>query len=111
MSELDWLKGEWRKLDPDFRRQAAANAFGTVVGGLALAVFLGLAAISARYLDTWVFIAALVVSTLAWILALGSVSDRSAIQTLSGVVAFVAAPTFTVALLALIGRLALAGNA
>lgn len=93
----------WAQVVEADRREA-------LVGGLALAVFLGLAAISARYLDTWVFIAALVVSTLAWVVALGSASDRSANQTLS-VVAFIAGPVFVVAVLALIGRLALAGNA
>ncbi len=108
MSEFDWLRSTWRALDPDFRRQAAANAVGTFVGGFAVVVLLGLAAVSARHVKTWVLVFAAVVAALAWVVAIGSdpKNEGSAGVTLGGL--YVSAAVFAISTLAVVARIGLA---
>lgn len=107
MSELDWLREEWRRRDPVFRRDAAANALGSFAGGLGLALVFGVAAIINRYVDPWILAVALVAAITAWIfgVACDPKSEFTAAVMLATLV--LACFVFLVSLVALIGRIAL----
>lgn len=107
LTELEYLKGRWRSLNSEFRQQALANAFGTFVGGLGLAVLLGLAAASARYVSTRWLMLSTGIAVLVWIFTIGSDAKNTFTAGLSVLLLGVSGTVAFVSPIALLARVAL----
>lgn len=107
MSEIDWLRGRWLRLEPSFRRQATANAVGTFAGGLALAVFLGAVALLAQYVAPWTLMAAAAASLMVWMVVIASEPERGSTAAISLVLLFTSGAVFLVSAIAAVARLVL----
>lgn len=110
MTESEALKEWWQRRDLGFRQQAVANAVGTFVGGLALAVLFGLAAGSARYISMPWLLIAIPVSAIVWVFAIAAAPERGVTASVMLCLLIVSGLTFTVSILAVVGRVALWGS-